>query len=152
MRIATRIVAFSLLCSGTAAATEMFKCRTRDGAIAYQTRACSDENAVLGSLSLAAEPPANPAAQAQRKQEQSRFDAWDRASRERLAPSLGGRAKAGKVSAAGSSSRNPPDPRVADCERARRERDLAYRRDGNKMNFDRRRQLQDAVILNCGLR
>jgi hypothetical protein len=38
------------------------------------------------------------------------------------------------------------------CAQARRTREDAYRRDGNRMDFDRRRALQDAVTAACGLR
>ena len=37
------------------------------------------------------------------------------------------------------------------CEQARSRREQAYRRDGNRMGFDERRKLQDAMTDACGL-
>jgi hypothetical protein len=154
MRAAFRL-SLLLLAAADAGAAEIHRCRQPDGVLAYQSVPCARDARALGSLSL--EPAQeHPEAARAAREERQRIEAWSRQSRGKLAPSLGGR-PAGAPAAA--RSRTPAarsgaadDPAAARCASAREAREAAYRRDGNRMGFDRRRELQDAVTDACGLR
>lgn len=142
---------FLLPCLAPAAAADVHLCRDAQGARVFQDRPCEPDATALGVRTLEA-PAADPSARRVAREEAARIAAWERASRERLAPSLGGKAtparSTGGGRGAGAAPRGAPDA----CAQARETRDAAYRRDGNRMGFDRRRALQDAVIEACGLR
>lgn len=142
---------FLLPCLAPVAGAEVHLCRDALGARVYQDQPCGAGATALGVRRLDA-PAADPSAQRAARDEAARIAAWERASRERLAPSLGGKARPGRGMGggrgAGAVSREAPDA----CAQARATRDAAYRRDGNRMDFDRRRALQDALIEACGLR
>ena len=138
-----------LACTGPAAAGEIHQCRSPTGGIVYQDRPCAAGQQPLSTRAVDEAAP-SATARAAARAEQQRIAAWERASRDRLAPSLGGRASpAARASAPATPSRAAP--RDA-CAQARAAREDAYRRDGNRMDFDRRRALQDAVTAACGLR
>lgn len=139
-----------ILCALSAAAADIHECRAAGGAIAFQDRPCKPEQQTL-SVRAAGRAAPSAAAAAAARTERDRIEAWARASRQRLAPSLGGRAA--PAAPAKSARAEPPARRNADaCAQARAVREAAYRRDGNRMGFDRRRELQDAVTAACGLR
>lgn len=142
-----------ILCALSAAAADIHQCRAAGGAIAFQDRPCTPEQQTLSvrAAGRAAPSAAAAAAAAAARAERDRIEAWARASRQRLAHSLGGRAA--PAAPAKSARATPPARRDADaCAQARAVREAAYRRDGNRMGFDRRRELQDAVTAACGLR
>lgn len=136
-------------CATSAGAGEIHQCRTAAGALVFQDWPCAGDQQTVSTRPIDAARPA-AAAQAAERAERRRIEAWERASRERLAPSLGGRASTpGRAPAAPAPRRGgAPDA----CQQARAAREAAYRRDGNRMDFDRRRALQDAVTAACGLR
>lgn len=141
-------IALAAYC-GPATSGEIHQCRTAEGALVFQDWPCAPDQQTIATRPIeAAQAP--PAASAAERAERRRIDAWERASRERLAPSLGGRA-APPARAPASPAPRRDDPRDA-CRQAREAREAAYRRDGNRMDFDRRRALQDAVTAACGLR
>jgi hypothetical protein len=96
-----------LLCtaSGATSAAEAFRCRAADGSLAFQDRPCAASATALGRVAIVhADADGVGAAQAARE-EQARIDAWAQDSRDRLAPSLGGRA--GAARSTHSSARQP---------------------------------------------
>lgn len=142
---------FLLPCLAPAAGAEVHLCRDAQGARVYQDQPCEAGATALGVRTLEV-PVADPSAQRVAREEAARIAAWERASRERLAPSLGGKTtparSTGGGRGAGAAPRGAPDA----CAQARATRDAAYRREGNRMGFDRRRALQDALTEACGLR
>jgi hypothetical protein len=157
MRVAFRLTLL-LLVAADARAAEIHRCRQPDGVIAFQSTPCAAGAIALGSTPLAAAKP-HPDAQRAAREERKRIEAWSRQSSGRLAPSLGG--TEARAPAASRSSGSTPrhrgaaggdDAAALRCSDARAAREAAYRRDGNRMGFDRRRELQDAVTAACGLR
>jgi hypothetical protein len=132
------------------AAETWHRCRRADGSLAYQPTPCAAHEVAAGQLVLepAPEPPAKV-----RETDRREIEAWARRSRERLAPSLGGRGAGAAPAARDAATRSRGDSASASaCSAARAERDAAYARDSLRMDFDRRRALQDAVTAACGLR
>lgn len=133
-----------------AGAAPIYQCLAPDGSRGFQDRPCggSAHAATVVSFDGERREPnqhhADPA-------EAARIAAWEQASRDRLPESLGGRARKWHGSATGRPSRANRLPTDA-CTQARAEREAAYRTDSNRMGFDRRRALHDAVLAACGLR
>jgi hypothetical protein len=157
MRTAHRLslLLLPLLAAVDAGGAEIHRCRQADGVVAFQAVPCAHDAHALGSTPI--DPvPAHPSAARASREERQRIEAWSRHSRGRLAPSLGGR----EPRAPAASRSRAPATRGSEagagaavaCASARHARELAYRRDGNRMGFDRRRELQDAVSTACGLR
>ncbi len=143
------MVLLALASATTASGREVFRCRSADGSAVFQDRPCAPHTEALGSTPInAAEPAGNDDRAA--REEQQRIAAWAKASRDRLAPSLGGRARAPSAPASPRAKAGSTAP--AACESARRQRAQAYAQDSNRMGFDRRRALDDAVTTACGLR
>ena len=143
------IIVLVLASASTASGREVFRCRGADGSAVFQDRPCARHTEALGSTPIQAMEPANKDDRAARE-EQQRIAAWAKASRDRLAPSLGGRARATPAPASPRAKGSSAPP--AACESARRQRAQAYAQDSNRMGFDRRRALDDAVATACGLR
>lgn len=148
-----RLVLTCLLLAGfgdALAADTWHRCRRPDGSLAYQPVPCAAQDIDAGQLVLETPPAASATG---RDPDRKEIEAWARRSRERLAPSLGGRG-AGVASAGRGTTRrrDAGGAREAQCQAARAARDAAYARDSLRMDFDRRRALQDAVIAACGLR
>lgn len=139
------------LAPGAACPAEIHACRDATGARVFQDHPCAADAATLAVRPMATAGEA-PAAERAAREEARRIAAWERASRARLAPSLGGHAA--PAAARGAPSRAGAPPRAAPdaCASARAARETAYRREGNRMGFDRRRALQDAVSDACGVR
>ncbi len=146
-RIAIVLLLFA--CAPAVCAGEVFRCRGDDGSAVFQDRPCARHTQALGSTPITAAQPATRDDRAARE-ERRRIDAWAKASRDRLAPSLGGRARGASVAAPRRAAERSTPP--AACESARRQRAQAYAQDSNRMGFDRRRALDDAVTIACGLR
>lgn len=134
-----------------ARAGEIHACRDAQGARVFQDRPCAADATALGVRPIAARAE-DPGARRVAREEARRIAAWERASRARLAPSLGGHAAPAGARGAPSGRRSTSRAASDACAKAREAREAAYRRDGNRMGFDRRRALQDAVINACGLR
>jgi hypothetical protein len=149
MHLAGKTALALAILAGPAMAGSIHQCRTTAGAIVFQDWPCAAGQQTVSMRPIEDAGP-SPAGTAADRAERRRIEAWDRASRERLAPSLGGREPpAGRAPP----SRSPPGRGAPDaCQQARQVREAAYRRDGNRMDFDRRRALQDAVTAACGLR
>jgi len=143
------IVLLMSACAPAVSAGEVFRCRGADGSAVFQDKPCAAHSQALGSTPITAAQPATRDDRAAREERQ-RIDAWAKASRDRLAPSLGGRTRGTSVSAPRRAQQRSAPP--AACESARRQRAQAYAQDSNRMGFDRRRALDDAVTLACGLR
>jgi hypothetical protein len=142
-------LALFVLATECPAAETWYRCRLDDGSLAYQPKPCERGDEAAGALAVVASPAAPARGRAP---DQAQVDAWARRSRDRLPPSLGGRAAPAAVPRTPSTRRPEPDARTDRCAKAREAREQAYARNGLDMDFDRRRELQDAVTAACGLR
>jgi len=149
------IAALALPCA--AGAREVYRCRTPDGALRFGDTPCPVAAAETAMVTLRDPTPAErrrDSAQAEARArgyadaEARRIAQLEAEATSRLPPTLGGSARAPAARATAQHAQNP-DPKEHACAGAKANRDKAYRERGNKMNFDERRRLQDAVGTAC---
>jgi hypothetical protein len=131
-----------ILCLARAlAARELYVCERPGAARAFQDTPCADPGAAQ-SIRAVADPPvaAVPLSAGAMRLERAALAA--------LPESLGG---AAPHPARANGVRRERAAAADACTHARERRERAYRRDGNRMSFDQRRALQDAMNDACGL-
>ena len=157
MNLVRLLLLLALLPLDAAFARELFVCTGRDGVRAYQDAPCAESSAGIVRV-LPDQPLDDPRLQSERlarsrAQQARELDAQqsrlERAARGALPASLGGsEPRASRAAPARRAAQRTPSA----CDAARERRERAYRRDGNRMDFARRRELQDALDEACGLR
>ena len=148
---------FCLLAALDSGARELYECARAGAPRSFQDVPCGESDVRQSVRVLPDHAQDLPAREAERVARASaaleREDAalvarFERAALAGLPESLGGRPAPAR---SGRAAHAPRREASSPCEQARAKRDLAYRRDGNRMGFERRRALQDAQDEACGL-